>query len=78
MPTEGKVGIISLIECMVCRWVFQISVRICWNPAWQAGCAGMHVINNTQKTEAGKKSLYLIPLHTHTVPAVLDKRLSAL
>lgn len=35
---------------LVCRWLFQISVKICWNPAWQAACAGMHVINNTQKT----------------------------
>lgn len=78
MSTEG---IISLIECVLCREVFQISGRICWNPAWQAGCAGMHVINNTQKTEVKKKlslSYSVTHTETHSLPAVLDKRLSAL
>lgn len=74
MSTEG---IISLIECVVCREVFQISGRICWNPAWQAGCAGMHVINNTQKTEVGKKTVFILFYYTHrdthSLPAVLDK-----
>lgn len=74
-------GIISLIECVVCTEVFQISGRICWNPARQAGCAGMHV-NNTQKAEVEKKTVFILFYYTHidshSLPAVLDKRLSAL
>ena len=44
------VDTISLIECSLCRWIFQFSVRICWISSWQTSRAGMHVINNRQKT----------------------------
>lgn len=75
VPLEVKC--VGSIECMVCRWAFEFWLRVCWNPAWQAGCAGMHVINNTLK-DRRKKCLYYCITHTHTHLETLDKRLFAL
>lgn len=47
------------------KWVCEVSARICWNPAWQAGCAGMHVINKAQKTSK-RMSLSYSVAHTRT------------
>lgn len=45
------------------KWVPEVSGRIFWNPAWQAGCAGMHVINKAQKTSKRMSLSYSV---THT------------
>lgn len=61
----GSVSNAMLIFEYQLKWVSEVSGRICWNPAWQAGRAGMHVINKAQKTSK-RMSLSYSVAHTHT------------
>lgn len=49
----------SYVDTIHLAWLSRVQMvwRTCWNLAWQAACAGMHVINNTLS--------YSIA-HTHT------------